>query len=98
MGVFNSTLRNVEVIEEIKEEVKEISIRQQITLEKDKIYNNRDIIVKNILNTYSECYCGCKYNSIFTKIKQKDINDDYTLIVEGNIDIIYYEVLQIEDD
>lgn len=101
MGVFNSTLRNVEVIEEIKEDVKkekEISIRQQITLEKDKIYNNRDIIVKNILNTYSECYCGCKYNSIFTKIKQKDINDDYTLIVEGNIDIIYNEVLHLEDD
>ena len=98
MGVFYSTLRNVEVTEEIKEEVKEISIKQLITLEKNRIYNNRDIIVKNILNTYSECYCGCKYNSLFTKLKQKDINDDYTLIVEGNIDIIYDEVLQIEDD
>ena len=98
MGVFYSTLRNVEVTEEIKEEVKEISIKQLITLEKNRIYNNRDIIVKNILNTYSECYCGCKYNSLFTKLKQKDINDDYTLIVEGNIDIIYDEVLQLEDD
>jgi hypothetical protein len=109
MGVVNSLLRSIEINEDVKEDIKEyikedvkkekeISIKQQITLEKDKIYNNRDIIVKNILNTYSECYCGCKYNSIFTKIKQKDINDDYTLIVEGNIDIIYNEVLQIEDD
>ncbi len=109
MGVVNSLLRSIEINEDVKEDIKEyikedvkkekeISIKQQITLEKDKIYNNRDIIVKNILNTYSECYCGCKYNSIFTKIKQKDINDDYTLIVEGNIDIIYNEVLQIEDN
>ena len=98
MGVFYSSLRNVEVTEEIKEVKKELSINQQITLAKNSIYNKRDIIAKNILNTYSECYCGCKYNSIFTKIKQKDINDDYTLIVEGNIDIIYNEVLQIEDD
>lgn len=109
MGVVNSLLRSIEINEDVKEDIKEyikedvkkekeISIKQQITLEKDKIYNNRDIIVKNILNTYSECYCGCKYNSIFTKLKQKDINDDYTLIVEGNIDIIYSEVLQLEDD
>jgi hypothetical protein len=104
MGVVNSLLRSIEINEDVKEDIKEdvkekeISIKQQITLEKDKIYNNRDIIVKNILNTYSECYCGCKYNSIFTKIKQKDINDDYTLIVEGNIDIIYNEVLHLEDD
>lgn len=98
MGVFYSLLQNVEVIEEIKEEVKEISINQQITIAKNSIYNKRDIIAKNILNTYSECYCGCKYNSIFTKLKQEDINDDYTLIVEGNIDIIYDEVLQLEDD
>jgi len=100
MGVFNSTLRNVEVIEEIKEEVKEISIKQQITIEKDKIYNNRDTIYKSIINNnkYIDCYCGCKYNKFFTKLKQKDVVDDYTLVVEGNIDIIYYEVLQIEDD
>ena len=98
MGVFYSSFQNVEVTEEIKEVKKELSINQQITLAKNSIYNKRDIIAKNILNTYSECYCGCKYNSIFTKLKQEDINDDYTLIVEGNIDIIYDEVLQLEDD
>ena len=108
MGVVNSLLRSIEINEDVKEDIKEyikedvkkekeISIKQQITLEKDKIYNNRDIIVKNILNTYSECYCGCKYNSIFTKLKQKDINDDYTLVVVGNIDIIYNEVIKKED-
>ena len=99
MGVFNSTLRNVEVTEEIKEEVKTISVKQLITLAKNSIYEKRDTIYENIVkNEYIDCYCGCKYKSIFTKLKQKDINDDYTLIVEGNIDIIYDEVLQIEDD
>jgi len=99
MGVFYSSLQNVEVTEEIKEEVKELSVKQLITLAKNSIYEKRDTIYENIVkNEYIDCYCGCKYNSIFTKIKQKDINDDYTLIVEGNIDIIYDEVLQIEDD
>lgn len=98
MGIFYSSLQNVEVTEEIKEVKKELNINQQITLAKNSIYNKRDIIAKNILNTHSECYCGCKYNSIFTKLKQEDINDDYTLIVEGNIDIIYDEVLQLEDE
>jgi len=110
MGVVNSLLRNIEINEDVKEDVKEdvnedvkeektISIKQQITIEKDKIYNNRDTIYKSIIknNKYIDCYCGCKYNKIFTKLKQKDIVDDYTLVVVGNIDMIYNEVIKIED-
>ena len=97
MGIFNSTLRNVEVKENIKEEVKELSINQQITLVKNKIYEERTTIYENIVrHEYIDCYCGCKYNHIFTKLKQTNV-DDYSLIVEGNIDIIYNEVLKIED-
>jgi len=109
MGVVNSLLRSIEINEYIKENIKEdikedvkekeISIKQQITIEKDKIYNNRDTIYKSIIknNKYIDCYCGCKYNKIFTKLKQKDVVDDYTLVVVGNIDIIYNEVIKIED-
>ena len=94
MGVFNSSLQN----KEIKEEYNVISINQQITLAKNKIYEDRATIYKNIVkNQYIDCYCGCKYNKIFTSIKQTNIND-YTLIVEGNIDIIYNEVLKAEDE
>ena len=97
MGIFNSTLRNVEVKENIKEEDKELSINQQITLAKNKIYEERDKIYENIVkNEYINCYCGCKYNQIVTKLKQTNVVD-YTLIVEGNIDIIYNEVLKTED-
>jgi len=98
MGVVNSLLRSIEINEDVKEE-KEISIKQQITIEKDKIYNNRDTIYKSIINNnkYIDCYCGCKYNKIFTKIKQKDVIDDYTLVVVGNIDMIYNEVIKKED-
>ena len=112
MGVVNSLLRSIEINEDVKEDVeeyvkedikedvkeKEISIKQQITIEKDKIYNNRDTIYKSIIkNKYIDCYCGCKYNKIFTKLKQKDVVDDYTLVVVGNIDMIYNEVIKIED-
>ena len=94
MGVFNSSLQN----KEINEEYNVISINQQITLAKNKIYEDRATIYKNIVkNQYIDCYCGCKYNKIFTSIKQTNIND-YTLIVEGNIDIIYNEVLKAEDE
>jgi len=98
MGVVNSLLRSIEINEDVKEE-KEISIKQQITIEKDKIYNNRDTIYKSRIknNKYIDCYCGCKYNKIFTKIKQKDVIDDYTLVVVGNIDMIYNEVIKKED-
>ena len=94
MGIFNSSLRNVK----IKEEETELSIKQQITLAKNKIYEDRDKIYTDILKyEYIECYCGCKYNQIFTINKQNYIND-YSLIVEGNIDIIYNEILKIEDE
>lgn len=97
MGIFNSSLRNVEVKvkEEIKEDIK-ININQQITLVKNKIYEDRDKITDILKYEYIDCYCGCKYNHIFTKLKQSNV-DDYTLIVEGNIDIIYNEVLKAED-
>ena len=89
MGILNSTLRNLGI-------KKENSIKQQITIEKNKIYDNRDKIYDNIVKSeYNDCYCGCKYNQDFTRVKQTNVND-YTLIVEGNIDIIYNEVT--EDD
>ena len=97
MGIFNSTLRNVEVKENIKEEDKELSINQKITLAKNKIYEERTKIYEKIVkHEYIDCYCGCKYNQIVTKLKQTNVVD-YTLIVEGNIDIIYNEVLKTED-
>ena len=89
MGIVNTTLRNLGV-------KKEISIKQQITIEKNKIYDNRDKIYDNIVKSeYNDCYCGCKYNQDFTRVKQTNVKD-YTLIVEGNIDIIYNEIT--EDD
>ena len=91
MGILNSTLRNLGI-------KKENSIKQQITIEKNKIYDNRDKIYDNIVKSeYNDCYCGCKYNQDFTRVKQTNVND-YTLIVEGNIDIIYNEILKTEDE
>jgi hypothetical protein len=70
MGVGSSSLVNLE-------EKEEILIKQQITLEKNKIYNNRERIYINIL--------------------KNNINEN-SLIVEGNIDIIYNEVLKLENE
>lgn len=103
MGLISSSLRNVEVKEDkelrINQQItfKELSINQQITFVKNIIYEDRDTIYENIVkNEYIGCYCGCKYNQIVTKLKQA-IVDDYTLLVEGNIDIIYNEILKTED-
>lgn len=63
------------------------NIKEQIKLELTTIY--KKLYKSMIDNRWMDCSCGCEYNPTFDKSK-----NNYNLIVEGNIELIYNEVLK----